>query len=162
MDKANSEPNPNTFTAASCIDETETEEKNDNFERYTHCLLQIPRNCCDSFIKVDRLQSHCHTPMKWDTRASALMDKFKRCATILMKNYIHARPIHCFNYRLNLILTRPRWCSTYSRFKYSLLKKGEYCVACVLFAENGGRTKLEILVLTDTEREERHDVAQQS
>uniref|UniRef100_A0A0P4WIC2 Uncharacterized protein n=1 Tax=Scylla olivacea TaxID=85551 RepID=A0A0P4WIC2_SCYOL len=38
--------------------------------------------------------------------ASAMMGKFKGCAAVLMKKYNLAKLIHCFNHRLNLVLTK--------------------------------------------------------
>ena len=38
--------------------------------------------------------------------ASAMMGKFNGCAAVLMKKYILAKPVHCFNHRLNLVLTK--------------------------------------------------------
>lgn len=38
--------------------------------------------------------------------ASAMMGKFKGCAAVLMKKYTLAKPIHCFNHRQNLVLTK--------------------------------------------------------
>lgn len=34
------------------------------------------------------------------------MGKFKGCAAVLMKKYTLTKPIHCFNHRLNLVLTK--------------------------------------------------------
>lgn len=37
--------------------------------------------------------------------ASSMMGKFKGCAAIVAKDYPMAKVVHCFNHRLNLVLT---------------------------------------------------------
>lgn len=38
--------------------------------------------------------------------ASAMMGKFKGCAAKVIETYPLAKPIHCFNLRLNTVLTK--------------------------------------------------------
>lgn len=38
--------------------------------------------------------------------ASAMMGKFKGCAAVIADTYPLAKPVHCFNHRLNLVITK--------------------------------------------------------